>query len=594
MFEKSIAVLPFLNMSSDPENEYFSDGITEELINSISQVSGLKVTARTSSFVFKGKQMDVRHIGNQLGVATVLEGSIRKAGNRVRISAQLIRTTDGFQIWSEKFDRDLVDIFELQEEISQEIVEHIRENFGHLEIRDQLVDAPTDNVEAYNLYLKARYFHLRWDGEGIRKAIELYSQCIGMAPDFSWPYFGIAFCFAMSGSWGNKPEFVTLAEEYLEKGYSLDPESPLGHFAKASTAFWGKWDTNTGLEYYKKAIGLNPSYTEAEEGLAELYTALGNFDQAMHHTKHMLSIDPLSSNHIYTEANIYYLTGRFEEAIQSLKRGLEISPTFTHNIEKIQQCFIMAGRREELDAFLDENPLAENPAGSRLLFKLVHGLPYAPQEVPKAFMQETAEHVTLLPWNLLIHTHLGEKNEALEMLGRNVENKQGQYVNFMHMPMLRPLRNEELYQQLGARAFQAPTIEQKVVEDVNTESPAVRSLMSSEEIKETRLHLDQLMNEEQVFLDATLSLRELSDKLQIHPNKLSWLLNEVFDMNFNDFVNSYRLEDFQEKALDAKNKNFTLLGLAFESGFNSKSTFNDYFKKKTGRTPRTWLKEYGG
>ena len=129
---KSIAILPFLNLSSDSENEYFSDGITEELINALTSIKGLKVTARTSSFAFKGKQMDVRHIGNELGVSTILEGSVRKSKNRVRISTQLVRTDDGFQIWSSRFDRELVDIFELQDEISREIAEKLRENFEKL------------------------------------------------------------------------------------------------------------------------------------------------------------------------------------------------------------------------------------------------------------------------------------------------------------------------------------------------------------------------------------------------------------------------------------------------------------------------------
>ena len=189
MNQKSIAVLPFVNMSSDPENEYFSDGVTEEIINALTGIRELKVTARTSSFAFKNRQVDVRHVGNQLGVSTVLEGSIRKIKDRVRISSQLIRTDDGFHIWSEKYDRELVDIFELQDEISLEIAEQIRENFGHLEIKERLVDAPTDNIEAYNLYLKARYNHLRWDAEGIENGMKYYDQCISHGPKFFMALF---------------------------------------------------------------------------------------------------------------------------------------------------------------------------------------------------------------------------------------------------------------------------------------------------------------------------------------------------------------------------------------------------------------------
>ena len=195
---KSIAVLPFVNMSADPENEYFSDGITEEIINALTTVKGLKVIARTSSFAFKNKNIDVRTIGNQLGVSTVLEGSVRKVNNRVRITAQLINANDGTHFWSKNFDRDLKDIFALQDEISLLIADQIRENFGHLEIQEHLIEPPTQNMEAYNLYLKGRYQHLMWDGQGIANAVELYEQCVTIDPTFALPYFGLAYSYACS------------------------------------------------------------------------------------------------------------------------------------------------------------------------------------------------------------------------------------------------------------------------------------------------------------------------------------------------------------------------------------------------------------
>ena len=205
---KSIAVLPFANMSTDPENEYFSDGITEEIINALTTIKGLKVIARTSSFAFKNKNIDVRTIGDQLGVSTVLEGSVRKAKNRVRITVQLVSTIDGTHFWSKNFDRELEDIFALQDEISLLIADQIRENFGHLNIKEHLIEAPTNNMEAYNLYLKGRYQHLKWDGKGIVNAVKLYEQCVKIDPSFDLPYFGLAFSYAMYGSWGNNKSLL--------------------------------------------------------------------------------------------------------------------------------------------------------------------------------------------------------------------------------------------------------------------------------------------------------------------------------------------------------------------------------------------------
>ncbi|CAN0510081.1 unnamed protein product, partial [Scytosiphon promiscuus] len=187
--QKSIAVLPFKNISSDPENEYFADGMTEELINALSKINGLKVTARTSSLVYKNKQVDVRHVGNNLGVSTVLEGSIRKAKDAVRITAQLIRTDNGFHIWSESFDRKLENIFELQDEVSLLIVDKIRENFGHIEIEEQLVKSQTHNIEAYQYYLKGRFYQLNWKLEDFSTAIEFYKQSIKLDPNYFQPFF---------------------------------------------------------------------------------------------------------------------------------------------------------------------------------------------------------------------------------------------------------------------------------------------------------------------------------------------------------------------------------------------------------------------
>lgn len=294
---KSIVVLPFVNMSADPENEYFSDGITEEIINALTTVKGLKVIARTSSFAFKNKNIDVRTIGDQLGVSTVLEGSVRKAKNRVRITAQLISTDDGSHFWSKNFDRDLEDIFAVQDEISLRIADQIRENFGHLNIQEHLIEVPTKNIEAYDLYLKGRHQHLMWDGQGIANAIEHYEQCKAIDPTFALPYFGLGYSYAMAGSWGNNKSLLQLSEENLNKGFKLDKQSYIGYFGQATLSFWGQWDFINGHKFFQKAIELNPSYTEAEEGLCELYTAIGYFEKALWHADNILRINPLSPNH---------------------------------------------------------------------------------------------------------------------------------------------------------------------------------------------------------------------------------------------------------------------------------------------------------
>ena len=595
MNRKSIAILPFLNLSSDPDNEYFSDGITEDIINALTRIKELKVTARTSSFAFKDRHVDVRHIGNELGVAAVLEGSVRMAANRVRISAQLIQTTDGFQIWSGRYDRELDDIFELQDDISRAIAEQIRENFGHLEINDQLVDVPTRNIKSYNLYLKARYNHLRWDREGIETAIKLYQKCIEMDPSFSYPYFGLGFSHAMFGSWTPNISSLSLAETYIDKGFEIDDSSFLGYYSRATLEFWGRWNYRKGEYFYRESMRLNPSYTEAEEGLAELYIAIGWLGQAMEHTKHILQLDPLSPNHHFTKANIHYIREEYDSAYKSVEKALAINPAFTHAVALKQLCLIALGREQELDSYLNQTPEAESPETCRLLYKISNDN----KRVDVAHIDDLAvsEPFSLMPWPLLMYVQNGNHTKALDILEEAVRNRRGQYANFLNRPFIKPLQSSERFQNLASTTFDLTRLpDRKNGRDINQrESPLEnkdeKTLMPPDEVSEFVEKLDMLMNDEQRFLDASLSLRTLAEETGLHPNKLSWLLNDQVGLSFNDYVNTYRLECFKEKAQNPDNQSFTLLGLAFDSGFNSKSTFNTFFKKRTGMTPRSWLKQ---
>jgi TolB-like protein/AraC-like DNA-binding protein len=596
---KSIAILPFLNLSADPENEYFSDGITEDIINALTRIEGLKVSARTSSFAFKGRQLDVRHIGNQLGVSTVLEGSVRRSQKKIRISAQLIETTDGFQIWSGRFDRDIEDIFELQDEISLAIAEQIRENFGHLEIGEHLVDVPTQNIQAYNIYLKARYNHLRWDREGIENAVKFYQQCIEMAPGFSFPYFGVGYCYAMFGSWTPNIASLEMAADYIDRGFEIDDQSFLGYYSKATLEFWGHWNYREAEKLYQRSMVLNPSYTEAEEGLAELYTAIGWFDEAMDHTKHILQLDPLSPNHHFTKANIHYLQRDYESALASIEAALRINPDFTHAITLKQLNLIKLKRKEDLEAYLGITPSAESQRSCGMLYTLAH------QPADHGIKREDIDEVvneeafSIMPWSLFLYAQFGAQDKALELLQRAVVDKRGQFVNFLSHPFLDKIRETDGFKELVTKTFESSRLPNKRSGQELSNGSAHRkneidakALMQPAEIDMALKKLDQLMQKDERYLDTTLTLRTLATEARLHPNKLSWMLNDQVGVSFNDYVNNFRLECFKEKALDPANMNFTLLGLAFESGFNSKSTFNDYFKKKTGTTPSKWLKEH--
>ncbi|MDF9798695.1 adenylate cyclase [Catalinimonas alkaloidigena] len=586
---KSIVVLPFVNMSTDPENEYFSDGITEEIINALTTVKGLKVIARTSSFAFKNKNIDVRTIGEQLGVSTVLEGSVRKAKNRVRITAQLVSTNDGTHFWSKNFDRELEDIFAVQDEISLHIADQIRENFGHLNIQEHLIEAPTKNMEAYDLYLKGRYQHLMWDGEGIRNAVELYEQCVTIDPSFALPYFGLGYSYAMYGSWGNNSALLQLSEENLRKGFKLDKQSYIGYFGKATLLFWGHWDFINGHKTFQKAIELNPSYTEAEEGLCELYTAVGYFEKALWHADNILKINPLSPNHYFTKANIYYLKEDYTKALECIETSLSINPDFTHPIALKQVCLILTKDYEKLNDFLDKTPLAERPEECRVLYKLVNPEDKTDIDISRVgSMIKEDSGGTLFPWQLFLLVHLDKHEMALDFLEENIRMCTGQIINFMNIPLLKPLRRLKRFQDLVQAAFRVELLPPNP--EIQIQITPTKALMSDAEIDIALDILEKGMKEEKWFQNPSLSLRELAKNMNISSNKLSWLLNERIDQNFNEYINSFRVEHFKEITLNPANGHLTLLALAYESGFNSKTVFNTFFKKIEGMTPKAWLK----
>ena len=270
---KTLAVLPFVNMSNDPENEYFSDGITEELLNSLAKVNGLKVTARSSSFVFKGQNIDIREIAKQLNVEHVLEGSVRKAGNKVRITAQLISAADGYHLWSETYDRSLEDIFAVQDEISETITKQLRKTFNQKDPQVSVKYAPTQDAKAYNLYLKGSYYLNRWSPDAVQKAIIFFKKAIEQQPDFVLPYTGLATCYIFLGVTGNAPSQNTFlaGKEAAEKALKLDDQQERSHLAIAMFKFLFERDYEGAHVSFDTALALNPSSAQAHHYFAMFF-----------------------------------------------------------------------------------------------------------------------------------------------------------------------------------------------------------------------------------------------------------------------------------------------------------------------------------
>jgi len=328
--EKSIVVLPFKNMSADPEQEYFCEGITEELINALTQIKELRVVARTSAFSFKGKDVDIREIGAKLNVDKALEGSVRKSGQRLRITAQLVNVEDGYHIWSAQFDRDMADIFAIQEEISLIVVEKLKVKLLKEE-KQKLVKRHTDDHEAYDLYLKGRYFWYRRYEKGMQRGLQYFQQAIEKDPGYALAYVGIADTFGSLGLFGFMPphQAYPRAKAAAKKALEIDPELAEAYASLGWITMWYDWDWPAAERHFLKAIQKKPDYPPAHlwHGLCLSFT--GRFDESIREIQEARELEPLEPVNSTVLGWALYMARRFDESIGQLRRVIESDPEFS-------------------------------------------------------------------------------------------------------------------------------------------------------------------------------------------------------------------------------------------------------------------------
>jgi serine/threonine-protein kinase len=288
----AIAVLPFKNMSADPENEYFSDGMTEEIINALGKLPKIHVASRTSSFAFKGKEVDVREIGEKLGVTTVLEGSVRKVGNKIRLTAQLINVESGYHLWNETYDRQLEDVFAVQDEISRAIVDALKLRLGS----DQgQVVAPTKNLEAYTLYLKGRFFFAKLSEPALRRSLDLFQQALLLDPALARAYAGIADAWCnLADDWVAPDDAYPRAKGAAERALQREPELAEAISSLGKVLGWHEWKFLEAEEQLARATALSPNYAEAHYVHGTMLPAVGRLGEAITTMRQALVLDPLS------------------------------------------------------------------------------------------------------------------------------------------------------------------------------------------------------------------------------------------------------------------------------------------------------------
>ncbi|MDD3742391.1 MAG: helix-turn-helix domain-containing protein [Lentimicrobiaceae bacterium] len=591
---KSIAVLPFVNMSSDPDNEYFSDGITEEIINALTKIEGLKVIARTSSFSFKGKNEDVRNIGRTLGVTSVLEGSVRKTKKRVRITAQLINTNDGTHFWSRNFDREMEDVFSLQDEISLLIAEQIRENFGHFDIPTHAHIYPTQMIEAYDLFLKGCY-HLKRKGyDDVKKSISFFRDAIKVDSSYAeaLSMLGEAYIHAAGFGMMSTTEAHELARESAENAILLDAKNAQAHKVLAYVKLFYDWDWESALTTYNKAVAFG--LPEQNEFISYYYIFVKeDYERAIQVAKKVTETDPLHVISHWQLGLAYYFARRFKEAITAFSAALEIDPNFS---EAIRYRGLVKGYLAKFqEALSDIHRALELTSGQ--------GLANLDLLVVKILMGKKKEVVAVVEKSeyvdssdpAMLYALLDMPDKAIYWLKKARQERSVMMVSLKNFWVWNKLRDDPRFKEMYEQMNFPPSVEKQLKTEAVTygqQAATNASLLNENEIKYYLQQLEQLVNEEMVYTDSLLSLRQVAEKIGLHPNRLSWLLNDQLHKNFNEYINAFRLDTFKVKAVDPKNKHITILGLAYESGFNSKTSFNSYFKKMEGITPTEWVKKH--
>jgi TolB-like protein/Tfp pilus assembly protein PilF len=421
-WKNSVAVLPFVDMSPQKDQEYFCDGMTEELINRLSNIKELKVPARTSAFFFKGKAQDIQEVGQKLKVNTVLEGSVRRAGNELRVTAQLINIADGYHLWSETYDRELQDIFALQDEISLQIINKLKiELLG--EVRDRIVKRYTDNTEAYDSYMKGMWL---WDNKltekDWRKAILNFERAIEIDPTFSLAYVGVAGVqFSLSNlHFVSAEEAIPKAKIALEHALKIDHELPEALALLGRIKYQFEYDWIGGESDIKKALAINPNWGFAHLGLARFLLTNGQIEKAIEENSAALELDPLSLLMQGACAWVLYLARRYDDALEQCWKTLELDPEFALTLSNLGLCSIQKSLFQEAIAALE---LAAASSGNNTEFLSYLAYAYVMSgNLEKAHevlgeLDKLSEHVYVPKYYLApIQAAMGDKDKAFESL----------------------------------------------------------------------------------------------------------------------------------------------------------------------------------
>jgi TolB-like protein/Tfp pilus assembly protein PilF len=452
-WKNSIAVLPFADLSPEKDQEYFCDGLAEEIINALTKIKDLRVVARTSAFSFKDEKMDVREIGRKLEVKAVLEGSVRKAGSRLRITSQLINVSDGYHLWSEKYDRDMEDIFAIQDDVTLAIVDKLKVELIGKEV--DLIKRHTKSLEAYNLYMKGRHFLRLMTKESMPKSLELFRQAIEKDPNYAMAYVGIAQHYNNLGFYNFVPpkKAFPKAKEAAEKALEIDDSLAEAHTARGFELMLHEWNWEEAEKAFQRASELNPSYSSAHVLHAHLLWIVGRFEEAIAEGSLARELNPLSRGVGVTMGTIYMSARQYDQSIKEFKKILEMDPYYFLAHFWMAFPYALKGMYKEAVETI-EKAVSLSGRGSPLLWTFL-GYIYAVsgkiEKAKKALeeMLELSKKTYVAPWMIAsMYTGLDQKDEAFKWLEKSFKQRDHWLVYLKISPVVDKLRPDPRFKAL--------------------------------------------------------------------------------------------------------------------------------------------------
>lgn len=480
-------------------------------------------------------------------------------------------------------------MFEIQDEISLLIADKLREQFGHFEIQEHLVEKQTENIVAYEHFLKGKFYANKWNPEDKRVAISHYEKALMLDSNHTESYLGLADCYGFLGATGFIPaqEAWQKSAELTNTALSLNDKLPEVHYQLAQIAFFTQCDYAVSLKETKAALELNWNYIEAQQFISFLYSIAGEKEKSTSHIEVALRIDPMSEHTNFYSAYHSYMMEDYSTALEKLDLSLERNPENLPVHAVKCYCLLMLGHYDEVihyfESMRQEIVLPANKIGlTALAYALKKDISKTEDFVAKLLeLADGPNGFMVHAYLFLTYTAAGDKERAFEWIAKSVETKSSLLLFNFADPLMNAIKDDPRYQEVHKKIFKRDEVDAKRKK---------KTLLDTHAVSAYTLALLNYIQDKKPHLDQNLSLRSLAQQIDIHPNQLSWLLNEKFNKNFNEFINRYRVDSFQERCKDPNNSHITLIGLAYDSGFNSKTVFNTAFKKETGLTPSQYLK----